>query len=205
MESRIGAISIIIEEPDSVEALNNVLHEYASCILGRMGIPYREKGVNIICIAIIILAVVIAVVLIAALAGCSSAQADLSSVLNDINTNHADATEGLKQLTDVSDLDAYYSISADDVKQFAAEIKTDTSQAPVEIVLVEAAGSDSVENVRTALERRLQSIISLYTSYSPEELDLVKDCEVTVSGNYVTMVVAEDYDGIMEIVNKAVK
>ena len=51
MESRIGAISIIVEEPESVEALNNVLHEYASCILGRMGIPYREKGVNIICLA----------------------------------------------------------------------------------------------------------------------------------------------------------
>ena len=48
MESRIGAISIIVEEPESVEALNNVLHEYASCILGRMGIPYREKGINII-------------------------------------------------------------------------------------------------------------------------------------------------------------
>ena len=52
MESRIGAISIIVEEPESVEALNNVLHEYASCILGRMGIPYREKGINIISVAV---------------------------------------------------------------------------------------------------------------------------------------------------------
>ncbi len=52
MESRIGAISIIVEEPDSVEALNTVLHGYAPYILGRMGIPYREKGVNIICIAV---------------------------------------------------------------------------------------------------------------------------------------------------------
>ena len=51
MENRIGAISIIVEEADSVEALNAVLHEYASCILGRMGIPYREKGVSIICLA----------------------------------------------------------------------------------------------------------------------------------------------------------
>ena len=52
METRIGAISIIVEEADSVEALNAVLHEYASCILGRMGIPYREKGVSIICLAV---------------------------------------------------------------------------------------------------------------------------------------------------------
>ena len=52
METRIGAISIIVENAESVEMLNAVLHDYAPCILGRMGIPYREKGVNIICIAI---------------------------------------------------------------------------------------------------------------------------------------------------------
>ncbi len=52
METRIGAISIIVEEQESVEALNAVLHEYAACILGRMGIPYREKNINIICLAV---------------------------------------------------------------------------------------------------------------------------------------------------------
>ena len=52
MESRIAAISIIVEDPDSVEALNGVLHEYSAYILGRMGIPYREKNINIICLAL---------------------------------------------------------------------------------------------------------------------------------------------------------
>ena len=51
-ESRIAAISILVSEPDSVEALNAVLHEYSSFILGRMGIPYRPKKVNIICLAV---------------------------------------------------------------------------------------------------------------------------------------------------------
>ncbi len=51
LETRIAAISIIVQEPGSVEALNATLHEYAPYVLGRMGIPYREKGVNIICIA----------------------------------------------------------------------------------------------------------------------------------------------------------
>ena len=51
MDTRVAAVSIIVEEPASVEALNAILHEYAPCILGRMGIPYREKGVSIICIA----------------------------------------------------------------------------------------------------------------------------------------------------------
>lgn len=52
METRIGAISIIVEDADSVESLNALLHEYAPSILGRMGIPYREKGVSIICLAV---------------------------------------------------------------------------------------------------------------------------------------------------------
>ena len=52
MESRIAAISIIVEDPDSVEALNSVLHEYSAYILGRMGIPYREKNISIICLAL---------------------------------------------------------------------------------------------------------------------------------------------------------
>ena len=52
METRIAAISIIVEEPASVEALNAILHEYAAGILGRMGIPYREKNLSIICLAI---------------------------------------------------------------------------------------------------------------------------------------------------------
>lgn len=52
METRIAALSILVEQPDSVEALNALLHEYAPYILGRMGIPYREKGVNILCIAL---------------------------------------------------------------------------------------------------------------------------------------------------------
>ena len=52
METRIAAISLIIDQPDSVETLNAILHDYAPYILGRMGIPYREKGLNIICLAV---------------------------------------------------------------------------------------------------------------------------------------------------------
>ena len=52
METRIAAISLIIDQPDSVETLNAILHDYAPYILGSMGIPYREKGLNIICLAV---------------------------------------------------------------------------------------------------------------------------------------------------------
>lgn len=52
MDTRIALIGIIVENMDSIEQLNHLLHEYSNYIVGRMGIPYREKGVNIISVAI---------------------------------------------------------------------------------------------------------------------------------------------------------
>lgn len=52
METRVAIIGIIVEDGASVETLNNILHDYAKYIIGRMGLPYREKGINIISIAI---------------------------------------------------------------------------------------------------------------------------------------------------------
>ena len=52
MENRVAVISIIVEDEAAVNALNALLHEYGQNIIGRLGIPYREKGINIICIAI---------------------------------------------------------------------------------------------------------------------------------------------------------
>ena len=51
-ETRIALIGIIVEDMDSIEALNSLLHENSRYIVGRMGIPYRERGVNIISVAI---------------------------------------------------------------------------------------------------------------------------------------------------------
>ena len=52
METRVAVISIIVAKDGQVEVLNDLLHEYSEFILGRMGVPYREKGLNIISIAI---------------------------------------------------------------------------------------------------------------------------------------------------------
>ena len=51
MENRVAVIAIIVKNPDSVAALNELLHQYGSFVIGRMGVPYREKGVNIISVA----------------------------------------------------------------------------------------------------------------------------------------------------------
>lgn len=50
--TRVAIIGVIVEEAASVEKLNQLLHDYGSYIVGRMGIPYHQKGINIISIAI---------------------------------------------------------------------------------------------------------------------------------------------------------
>lgn len=52
MSTRIALIGIIVEDSESIEQLNQYLHEYGQYIIGRMGIPYRDRGVNIISVAI---------------------------------------------------------------------------------------------------------------------------------------------------------
>lgn len=52
METRVAVMSIIVEKSDTVEELNSLLHEYGEYIIGRMGIPYRKRGINIISVAI---------------------------------------------------------------------------------------------------------------------------------------------------------
>ena len=52
MDNRVAVISIIVEDEGAVGALNELLHQYGQYIIGRLGIPYRQKNVNIICVAI---------------------------------------------------------------------------------------------------------------------------------------------------------
>ena len=52
MASRVAVISIIVENNDSTEQLNSILHTYGEYIIGRMGIPYRQRGISIISVAV---------------------------------------------------------------------------------------------------------------------------------------------------------
>lgn len=52
METRVAVMGIIVENLNSVEALNALLHQYGKFIIGRMGLPYREKNISIVSIAI---------------------------------------------------------------------------------------------------------------------------------------------------------
>jgi len=50
--TRVTLIGIIVEDPEAAIRINGLLHEYGEYIIGRMGIPYREKNVHIISVAI---------------------------------------------------------------------------------------------------------------------------------------------------------
>ena len=52
METRVAVIGIIVEDKEAVATLNEILHEYSEIIIGRMGLPYREKSISIISLAV---------------------------------------------------------------------------------------------------------------------------------------------------------
>ena len=52
METRVAVIGIIVENKESIDKLNTLLHEYADIIIGRMGLPYKERKISIISIAV---------------------------------------------------------------------------------------------------------------------------------------------------------
>ena len=52
METRVAIVGIIVENMDSVKVLNDILHEYGKYIIGRLGIPYPKKHVNVITVVV---------------------------------------------------------------------------------------------------------------------------------------------------------
>ena len=52
MDNRVALIGIMVENSDSIETMNRILHEYGQYIIGRMGLPYRERGLSIISIVL---------------------------------------------------------------------------------------------------------------------------------------------------------
>lgn len=52
MEKKIAVVAIIVSDLDSVSRVNSVLHDFADYVIGRMGLPYREKNVNVISVVV---------------------------------------------------------------------------------------------------------------------------------------------------------
>ncbi len=141
------------------------------------------------------------VLCLAIITGCGAKEVKLSEVMDKINS---DFSLSLQKLESADELNTYYSIDTADVKQFAAEIDPNNN-APVEIVLVEAVDADAASRVESALTTRYNAIYSQYSSYTPEQLDMVKACKVTRDGNYVSMIVADKGSEMLNVFYSYVK
>lgn len=143
----------------------------------------------------------VATICLAVFAGCGSKEVQLDNVISDINSTYS---LSLRTIETTDDLNKYYGIEPDGVKQFAAEIDSNNN-APVEIVLVEAVDSDAAAQIELSLAARYNSILSQYASYTPEKLDMVKACEVTRDGNFVSLIVADDAEAMLETFKESIK
>lgn len=141
------------------------------------------------------------VLCLAIFAGCGAKEVKLSEVMDKINS---DFSLSLQTLESADELNTYYSIDTADVKQFAAEIDPNNN-APVEIVLIEAVDADAASRVESALTTRYNAIYSQYSSYTPEQLDMVKACKVTKDGNFVSMIVADKGADMLNVFYSYVK
>ena len=52
MRTRVAIMAIIVEKPEAVEQMNTLLHGYPPYIIGRMGIPHRQRGINLVSVAL---------------------------------------------------------------------------------------------------------------------------------------------------------
>ena len=141
------------------------------------------------------------VLCLAIFSGCGAKEVKLSEVMDKINS---DFSLSLQTLESADELNTYYSIDTADVKQFAAEIDPNNN-APVEIVLIEAVDADAATRVESALTTRYNAIYSQYSSYTPEQLDMVKACKVTKDGNFVSMIVADKGSEMLDVFYSYVK
>ena len=148
----------------------------------------------------IIALVIAAVMAVSVFAGCGGGK-NLGDVLTSINSTY---NLSLKTLESKDDLKKYYSINPDSVKQFAAEIDSNNN-APVEIVLVEAVDDSAATEIEKVLAGRYNSIISQYASYTPDKLEMVKDCKVSKDGNYVSLIVAENGPELLKTFQDSIK
>ncbi len=52
MEKRIGVVAVVVEDLSSAAAVNEILHRFSDIIVGRMGVPYRERGISVISVLV---------------------------------------------------------------------------------------------------------------------------------------------------------
>ena len=159
------------------------------------------------------IALILVVVLSLALCACGKkAEAPAPTAAPTAAPVSADLTAVMAKFTfdgemmelSAADLLDFYGIEAADVKQHAARIAT-TGIDCDEVVMIEAVSADAAARVKTALDNRYQAKLNETASYLPDENAIIKTCSVTVSENYVAMIVAPNAADLVKIYNESFK
>ena len=131
-------------------------------------------------------------------ASTAAKEINLSEVISTINSGSPNKMELIES---VDDLNKYYSIRKEDVKSFGAEI--DKSGID-EVVIVEAVDADAAARIQAKLQQRYNSKKQQGASYSPEDLQIIKNCSVKTNGNIVSMIISSNAGAMEEVLNSAV-
>lgn len=133
----------------------------------------------------------------------ASASVDLNAVLDKINSENG---LSLEKVTEAKKVKNYYrAMNMDDVKQFAVEMDKSDPNAPVEIVLIEAVDAEAADRVEAALKKTYDDVLSTYTSYTPQKVDMVKACKVTKDGNFVSLIITDNAEAMVKTFQDSVK
>ena len=143
-----------------------------------------------------LLTVLVCLLSLAACSGGGGAKsADLAKVMEEIEKQvpMSDMMEITKD-----DLKSVLGVEPDDVKQFAAKIKS-TGTEYDQILLFEGNDTDAANNIKTALDTWYEYEKSQTVSYLPEQYAIIEKCSVKQDGNYVSLIVSSEADKINSI------
>lgn len=148
-------------------------------------------------ISVIALIAMLAVLLCA----CGEQAQPLSDIFSTIKTEYE--ISDLVEFDDISTLERFYGIGADDVAEFAGGVNN-SGVNQEEIVLIKAKDADAAENISEKLNNRLQSKLNETKDYNPEQYAIIEKCTVDTDGLYVSMIISENAEGIKKLYTQGI-
>lgn len=107
------------------------------------------------------------------------------------------------ELEEITDLDRFYGISADDVEDFAGGIDN-SGVSQDEVVLILAKDETAADNIEELLQKRYNSKLSQQQNYNADEAAKIQKCKVEKNGKYVTLIISDDSEKITEIFKNSI-
>lgn len=149
----------------------------------------------------IISVIALIAILAASLCACGSSAKPLSDIFSEMKTTY-NITD-LVEFTDAADLNRFYGIAAEDVKEFAGGINNSGVDME-EIVMIQASNKDAADRIAEALNNRRDSKLNETKNYNPEQYVIVENSSVDIDNNYVSLFISENSGAMKADYKKAI-